>query len=548
MTTPLLTLKPDAGRRTPKRRRGSWLVAMTLAMTSVACGGDGGDGGGGAGGTVVVGKRTDFSGFNTITNSDQYTDEVIKYALFTPLVQYDAELGVRPWLAESWDLEGDTAVVFHLRNDVKWHDGQPVTAEDVKYTFDVSKDSTSASNTGAVFLGNVASATVVDPQTIRFSFTKPHPQALEDFWWAPMPKHLLQNVSPADMRNAEYNRNPVGSGPYKFVEWQPNQRLVLESNPDFPEALGGPGAAQRIVFRVIPEPATLLTEMMTGGVHVNIDLEPDQVREIEGNDQFRVHAFPGRTVYFIGWNNTRAPFDSPEVRRAMTLAIDRQEIIDALVSGYGDPAVSPVPPYSPVFPDGVQALPHDPAQARQILESAGWRDSDGDGILDRNGQPFRFTLSTSDRPRNRAIVEAIQSQLREVGVDAQIETLEFQTLLAQHRSRDFDAIFTNWVLDNFQMAAAPFALFHSSLATAPGTTNRSAVADPQLDRALDAISSSTDDATAASNWRAFHERLQALQPFTFMFWLQETAASSAQVEGVEMDQRGELASIADWTL
>lgn len=543
MTIHPQTRKPDAGRRP------ATVIALTLAFMLAACGGDDGGGGGGGGGTVVVGMRTDFGGFNPITNSDQYTDEIIKYALFTPLVQYDANLGVRPWLAESWQEEGDTAVVFRLRSDVKWHDGQPVTADDVKFTFDLAKDSAAASPlVGAIFLAEVESATVVDPQTIRFDYARPHAQALEDFWWAPVPRHLLQETAPADLRNADYNRNPVGSGPYRFVEWTANQRLVLEPNPEFPEALGGPGAADRVVFRIVPEPATLLTELMTGGVHVDIPLEPDQIADLENNDQFEVHAFPGRTVYYIGWNNRREPFTSPEVRRAMTMAIDRQEIIDALLSGYGEPAVSPVPPYSPMYPDGFTGISHDPAQARQLLQAAGWSDSDGDRILDKGGRPFRFTLMTSDRPLNRAVAEVVQSQLREVGVDAQIRVLEFQTLLAQHKARDFDAVFANWVLDNFQMAAAPSALFHSRFATQPQTANRSAVADPELDRLIDAVGGSADGATTAANWRAFHERLDQVQPFTFMFWLQETAASSAAVDGVEMDQRGELASIAEWSL
>jgi peptide/nickel transport system substrate-binding protein len=232
----------------------------------------------------------------------------------------------------------------------------------------------------------------------------------------------------------------------------------------------------------------------------------------------------------------------------MTIAIDRQEIIDALLSGYGDPAVSPVPPYSPMFPAGTQPLEHSPDRARELLAGAGWRDSNGDGILDRNGRPFTFTLITSDRPLNRSVAEVVQAQLREVGVDAQIRVLEFQTLLGLHKSRDFDAVFSNWVLDNFQMAAAPNALFHSSFADAPQTANRSAVSDPELDRLIEAAAASADEDAARGNWQAFHRRLDEVQPFTFMFWLRETAASTDAVHGVQMDQRGELASIAEWSL
>jgi len=522
-------------------------IVSTLFLLAAACGGDGG-GAGGDGATIVAGIRTDFSGFNPVTNTSQYTDEVIKYGLFTPLVQYDENLNVVPWLAESWQEEGDTAVTFTLREDVTWHDGRPVTAEDVKFTYDLAKDSATASLIGSVYLDEVASAEVIDPRTIRFVFTRPHAQALEDFWWAPVPRHLLQDVSPAELANAPFNRQPVGSGPYRFVEWQSNQRLVLEPNPDFPAALGGPPPARRLVFRIVPEPATLLTELITGGVHVDIDVQPDQAAQVEQNAQTVLQSFPGRTVYYLGWNNQREPFTDPAVRQALTLAINRQEIVDALLSGYGEVAAGPVPPWSPLYPQEVQPLPYEPQRARQLLQQAGWSDSNGDGVLDKGGQPLSFTLMTSDRPLNRSVVEVVQEQLRDVGVAAEIRVLEFQTMLGLHKERDFDAVFSNWVLDNFQMAAAPNALFHSRFAEAEGSANRSGVADPQLDRLIEQASATTDPDQARVIWAQFYQRLGELQPFTFMFWLEELAATRAALEGVEMDQRGELMSMPDWRL
>jgi peptide/nickel transport system substrate-binding protein len=493
--------------------------------------------------------RADFGGFNPITNTDQYTDEVIKYALFTPLVQYDEALNVRPYLAESWELEGDTAVVFRLRDDVRWHDGRPVTAEDVKFTFDRAKDPTTASLIGSAYLGEVESATVLDARTIRFDFVRPHAQALEDFWWAPVPKHLLEDVPPGELRTAAFNRAPVGSGPYRFVEWRPNDRLVLERNSAFPEALGGPPHLERVIFRIIPEPATMLTELITGGVHVDIPVEPDQASQIERSPELELFSFPSRTFYYIGWNNRRAPFTDARVRRAMTLAIDRKEVIDALLAGFGTPATGPIPPWSPLYPEGVEPLPYDPEAAGRLLEAAGWVDRNGDGIReDAVGRPFRFALMTSDRPLNRAVVEVVQAQLRRVGVDARVQIVEFQTLLSQHRARDFDAVFSNWVLDNFQVASAPSSLLHSRWAAVPGSANRSSFANPRADAAIERGATATDPAAARAAWRDLIEVLQEEQPLTFMFWWTELAGARRRVQGVEMDPRGELVSIAGWWL
>lgn len=525
-------------------RRVAALLVSVLAVLAAACGREGAPR---AGGTVIVGMRADFAGFNPITNTAQYTDELIKYALFTPLIQYDENLEVRPYLAESWELLGDTGVVFSLRRDVRWHDGQPVTAEDVVFTFDLAKDPATGSLIGSAYITEVARAEVVDSYTVRFTFARPHAQALEDFWWPPVPKHLLEGIAPEDLRNAPFNRAPVGSGPYRFVEWRANERLVLEPNPDFPEALGGPPALERVVFRIVPDPSTLLTELLTGRLQVDIPVVPDQAAQIEENANLELFAFPSRTVYFIGWNTRREPFTDARVRRAMTHAINRQEIIEALLEGYGSPATSTIPPWSPLYPETVEPLPYDPQQAMRLLEEAGWTDRNGDGIRENAaGRPLRFTLLSSDAPLNRNVVAVVQSQLRQVGVDAQVRSLEFQTLLTQHRARDFDAVLQTWVLDNFQVASAPAALFHSRWADVPRSANRSSFANPRADSLIDAGAAETDPERAREIWAAFTELLNQEQPFTFMFWLDELAGVSRTLGGVVMDPRGEFVSIADW--
>ena len=531
----------------PKRSHGSRSpLRVVAAVALLACGGGDATRGGG---TVVAGLRSDFSGFNAITNTAIYTTELINFALFTPLVQYDEDLNVRPWLAASWEMDGDTAVTFRLRDDVRWHVGEPFTAEDVKFTFDVAKNPESASLLGSAFLAEVAAAEVVDSLTIRFRFVRPHAQALEDFWWAPMPRHLLADVPVTELRNAPFNRSPVGSGPFRLVEWRANERVVLERNADFPEGLGGPAAADRVIIRIVPEASTMLTELFTGGIHVDIDVNPDQVASIEQRqDEVRLHAFPGRTVYYIGWNNERAPFDDARVRRALALAVDRQAIIDALLRGQGSLATSTLPPWHPLHSDDIEPLTHDSAAAARLLDEAGWRDRDGDGIRENaQGRPLRFTLMSSDDALRRAVVEVLEAQFRRIGARAEVRVLEFQTMLQQHRGRDFDAVFTNWVLDNFQVASSPFALLHSSQADVARSANRSSVRNARLDRLIESGAAATDTDEQRRIWREFTEELQREQPITFMFWLNELAASREQVRGVVMDPRGEFLSIRDWT-
>jgi peptide/nickel transport system substrate-binding protein len=525
-------------------RRSARSLTLLAGLLPAACGGDGG----GGGGTVVVGMRSDFGSFNPVTSSGQYDLELMNYALFTPLVQYDEDLEVQPWLAESWELHGDSGVTFHLRQDVRWHDGQPVTAHDVEFTFNLAKDEQTASLIGSIFLAEVASAQVVDDYTITFRFEQPHAQALEDFWWPPLPRHLLENVAAAELRNAPYNRQPVGSGPFRFGEWRSNERLVLVRNEDFPEGLGGPAAADRVVFRVIPEASTMLTELITGSLHVDIPLLPDQVRQVRDNAETELHSFPGRTVYFLGWNNARPPFDDAAVRRALSYAIDREEIVDALLYGEGAIATSTIPPWHRLYPD-IDPTPHDPDRAAELLEEAGWVDRNGDGVRENaQGEPLSFEVLSSDDPLRRSVVEVLQNQLRQVGANAQIRVMEFQTMLQSHRERNFDAVFTNWVLDNFQVAAAPTALFHSTEAETELSANRSSVRIPALDAAIERGARAPDEAEQRVAWRDMTEVLQREQPVTFMFWLNELAGSRGGMSGVEMDPRGEMRSIARWSV
>ena len=541
MPTPLRTLE---AMRTPLR-----LLAVVLVLLSSACGGDGGDGGAGDGeGLVVVGVPTDFDAFNPLVTTTYYAQELDNHALYTPLVQYDEQLQPMPWLAESWEMLGDTGVVFTLRQDVRWHDGQPVTAEDVKFTFDRAKEPTSASLLGSVFLKDVASAEVLGPNSIRFTFARPHAQALEDFWWAPVPRHVLESVPAAQLQSAPFNRSPIGSGPFRLEQWTANDRVVLLRNPDFPAALGGPAASERVILRIIPEPTTMLTELFTGGVHVDVALLPEQASTVEENQPTRLLAYPGRTVFYLGWNNARAPLDDPAVRRALAAAVDREGIISGLLHGRARAASSTVPPGHPLHPSDLTPPAFDPADAQARLEQAGWTDSNGDGVREKGGQPLSFSLLTSDDGVRRSVTQALQSQLRAVGAEVEIRVLEFQTMLQQHRDRDFDAVLTSWTLDNFQMAGAPYALLHGSQADVARSANRSNVRDAVLDSLIERGAAPLPDEELKGVWRAATERLNETQPITFLFWMDDLNGVRSEVQGVEMDARGEFRTMARWRL
>ncbi len=530
----------------------SGCAAAGLLLAAACGGGDAGSGGGAAGkdagtptngGTAVVGVRSDFGGFNPVTNSALVTDEVIKFMLFTPLVQYDEKLNVRPYLAESWELS-DTSVTFKLRDGVTWHDGKPLTAEDVKFTFDLAKNPQAAAGVVSAYLPMVKSATVVDPRTIRFGFTEPHAQPLEDFWWAPVPKHLLQSVPPAQLSQAPFNLRPVGSGPFKFVSWQQGQQLVLEANPQFPAALGGRPRLDRVVFRVIPEATTRLTELVNGSLHMDYSILPGEAQQVQRQRGVTIEHFPSREFTYLGWNNEREPFRDPAVRRALGMAVNRGQIIQGMMFGFAQPAGSVIPPFSPMNP-GLQPIPFDPAGARQLLAQAGWQDTNRDGILEKGGRPLRFVIITNAANQLfQDIATVVQRQLRDVGVQAEIRTMEFQTLLQQHRARDYDAIITNWTWDYFKPDPTP--LFSCAEARKPKSANRTGYCNPEADRLMQAGLRESDPARAKQSWAQLAQILQQDQPLTLLYWTEELTGVGAGLRGVETDARSELVNVSQW--
>jgi len=530
-----------------------------LALLLAACGGgDGGNGGGGGadkgknagppqpGGTAVLDVSADFQAFNPVVNTHYTTDDVIKFMLFTPLIQYDEKFNPRPWLAERWDL-ADSSVTFTLRGDVKWHDGKPVTAEDVKFTFDLAKDTTSGSLLGAAYLNMVKSATVVDPRTIRFDFVAPHAQALDGFWWPPLPKHLLEGVTATELSKHAFNRNPVGSGPFKFGEWRPNQSLTLDMNAQFPEALGGRPNLDRVVFRIVPEATTMATELFNGTADViGYTLQPDQAKQIQQQSSQGVDLrhHPSREFTFIAWNNTREPFRDAAVRRALTMAINRDQIIQALLQGFAVPANGMIPPWSPLHTD-IGALPFDANQARQLLQQAGWADSNNDRILDKGGKPLRFVLQVNSANRlHQDMATVIQEQLGAIGVGVEIRTQEFQSLLQQYKARDYDAVLANWTLDTFKVDPTP--LFSCAQARVANSANRTGYCNPQADQLMNQGLAMTDQAQSKALWERFSKLIQQDQPITFLYWSEDLAGVGPRPQGVVMDARSKIQNIQDW--
>ncbi|MGI9180867.1 MAG: ABC transporter substrate-binding protein [Longimicrobiaceae bacterium] len=502
------------------------------------------------GGTAVVSNLADIPDVNPLTSTDHTASQVQQYLLFMPLLGYDENFQPVPRLARSWELNADTTLLtFHLRDDVFWHDGVKTTAHDLKFSYDRARHpETGFANTA--FWTHYGEMEVVDSFTVRIRMT-PHADFL-DPWraFAPVPQHILRDVAPAQLRNHPFSTTqPLGNGPFRFVSRQPGQSWIFEANPDFPQELGGRPYLDRIVYRVVPEPTTQLTELLTGGTDYYLQPPSEHAQRLQSAPNTRLVSYPDRYFVVIAWNQRRPMFADARVRRALTMAINRPAIIEGVLYGFGEVANATVPP---IFwqhdPEAGADLEYNPERARQLLAEAGWVDRNGDGILENEqGQPFRFTIRTNKGNQVRAdIAEVVQSDLRRVGIDAQPQIVEWGALLEQLQTpsrRDFDATIIGWVTE-FRIDDTD--LFHCEKLDEP--YQWVGYCDPQADRLLDTLPRIVSRDASRPLWQQYQRKIAEDQPFTFLYFVERLAGVSNRLQNVDPDARGDWVGAERWFL
>lgn len=526
--------------------------AVAAALIVSACGGE--DGAHDAalvpdslryGGTGVVAYGVEPSSLNPFASTDEVSRELQGFVLFTTLIQYDDSLRAVPYLAERWDTvatRDGLQLTFELRDDVRWHDGAPTTAHDVKFTFDRIKDPATG-YPRASLLSFYDSAAVADSFTIHF-YLKRHPGYL-DAWRtiAPMPAHILGDAPPAELKAHRFSGEPVGNGPFRFVEHRAGDRWVFEANPDFPLGLGGRPHLDRLVYRVIQESTTRLAEHLAGNVDVYLAVDPSQAQTLEASPESRVIAYPTRNYILIAWNGHRTLFQDARVRRALTMAIDRAEIVASVRHGYGEIATGPVPPFHWAHHPDLEPLPYNPDAARALLDSAGWIDRDGDGVRERDVVRASFELRTFPNPSRQDIMTLVQADLAEIGIETRLRVQEAQSLARDVTSpeRHFDAVVMGWGAEFNLDDRIQFACSQRG-----GAFQWSSYCNPRVDELLDQVAALEDRSKALPLWHEYQEILLWEQPYSFLYYEVRPNGVRRRLHDVRMDIRGSFINVGEW--
>ena len=469
-------------------------------------------------GVLVVGQIAEPQSLDpsTVTAANDFR---ILVNLFDGLVGYaPGTLDIVPKLATDWEVSEDgLQYTFNLREGVTFHDGTPFNAEAVKFTFDRMLDeSHPLHDTGpfplSFFFSSIASTEVVDDQTVRFTLSEPYAPFLSNL---ASPTGAIVSPTAVEASGAEFGRNPVGTGPFKFAEWRSNEAVVIEANPDY---WNGAPELEAVVFRPLTDPNTRVAEMLSGGIDVMVEVPPASLSEFEG-EGYEIYEAAGPHLWFLILNMKEGPFADQRVRQAANYAINKEALVEDVLEGTAEVAAGPIPPaFGWAYNEELEPYPYDPDKARELLAEA--------------GQPnpavtFFVTEGGSGMLDPVAMGTAIQADLEAVGFDVDIETYEWNTFLGEvNPGLEGKADMAEMAWMTSDPDTLPYLALRTEAFPDKGGFNSGYYSNPEVDDLLDRARVSTDQAERAELYKRMQEIVQEDAPWVFVAnWAQNAVAS-----------------------
>lgn len=491
------------------------------------------------GDTLVEGTIGEASTLIPILASDSASHSVAGQ-IYNGLIKYDKNLVLVGDLAESFKVAPDgLTITFRLRRNVKWHDSAPFTARDVLYTYRVIIDPKTPTAYSEDFK-QVASVTSPDPYTVVVRYSKPYAPALASWGAGVLPAHLLEGK---DITRSPLARNPVGTGPFRFKEWVSGQKVVLEANQDYFE---GRPYLDRYVYRLIPDTSTMYMELKAGGVD-QMGLTPVQYARQTENEHFKSrfnkYRYPSNGYLYLGYNLRHPLFKDIRVRRAMTAAINKDELIQGVLFGMGQKAHGPIIPGRWAYNSHVKDLEFNPDYAKALLAEAGWKPG-AEGILHKDGKPLRFTILTNQGNQQRLMTaQIIQQRLRQVGIDVRIRIVEWAAFLKEFIDKgNFEVVLLAWLTSQ---DPDMYDIWHSSK-TKPGELNFIGYSNPEVDRLLEEGRGTFDIEKRKIAYYRIQEILADEQPYTFLYVPDALPVVSSRISGIEPAPAGIGHNLIKW--
>lgn len=513
------------------------ILAISCAVALAGCGGSPRDPG-----VVVFASGADLESANPLVTTHPLARQVQRHVLFTTLVRYDSLLAPSPYLARAWSWSADRrTLTFTLNGGVLWQDSALTSARDVAFTLLAARDPVTGYPRGGDLAALDTAIAVNDTiVALRFGASQPtFPLVLCEL--AILPEHVLRDVPRSGMRRAAFSFAPVGNGPFRFAQRVAGQRWTFTRNDAFPASLGGPPVIERLVVAVVDEPTTKFAGLASGELDF-AGIAPTMASLAGRDPTLRVLDYPILFSTALVFNVRRAPFDDARVRRAIALSLDRERIVSAALSGFGVPASGPVVPESPFALTG-GAL-RDTSVADSLFDAAGWR-RNASGARMRDGSRFTVQLLTVGSG-DHAIEQLVQADLAARGIDAEIRDMEMGAFLtvARGEAKDFDFLVTGVTGD---VSLAYISAMYESRQHR-GALDYSDFHLPELDALFARARSVTSDSARLAVWREVQRVLAREMPAAWIYHARGLQGISRRMDGVVMDLRGELTSVARWSV
>ncbi|MEM1058848.1 MAG: peptide-binding protein [Verrucomicrobiota bacterium] len=481
------------------------------------------------GGWLIRNLGAEPKTLNPYTSSDVYSS-TINGQVYEGLLTRDMEtLEIKGVLAESWEISEDgLTFTFKLREGVTFHDGHPLTIEDVKYSYDRIKDEKTLAPHRQAALIYFTGAEILDERTIQFTANEVYFQNLLAIGGIEIiPQHIWEeNPNPSeewDFNRHPAGRFPVGTGPYSFYTWATGKEIILQRYDEWNGLQRGEVSyPQRLIYRIVNEASVLLLLLKNGTIDMYDRIPPLQWERQLDKPQWDLrfnkfeYEFPGYS--YLGFNLRKPPFNDPKVRQALAHLIDVDELIEKVMKGMAVRTSGILPPAAPGYDQEVAPVPYDPEKARQLLAEAGWKDTTGDGILDKDGQPFTFDLiiasASSTAP---AASQYIKEDLLRAGINMEILKLDWQLMLARVLKHDFDAMMMGWALS---LDSDPYGIWFSEEADKQDSHNAIGYRNERVDEILVTARKTLDDDQRNAMYRELHQIIASEFPVVFL-WVEK---------------------------
>ncbi len=520
---------------------------------------------------VVAAISSDIESVNPLFAFD-LNEGNISELLYSSLVQHGwnyqkGSMDTFPMLAKSWQWSKDSSsITLELRNDVKWSDGQQFTANDVIFSFDLYSDPLVQSKLYGSFKNFYTDSsqhinlqktfTVTNPYLLTINFKKNSTPSFYDIDFPIIPEHVYKNINRKDLVTAEKEIKPVTNGAFYLAAWNKNQSIILKA--DTTSFLYKPGNVSEIIFKIVPDYNSRLTQLKQGDLDIVEDIKADDYPSLKKNNNLDVTALKDREYDYVGWNNIdpnvyktskkivpNKLFGDPVVREALTYAINKNEILSEFLNNHGDLASGPI---SPIFKTAIDTtltpLPYNVEKAKELLASAGWKDEDQSGVLKKNGQIFSFTLYIpAGNPRRDFAATVIKNNLQAVGIKVKIEKLEPEVFFQKMYGREFNAWMAGWTI-SIPIDLKPF--WYSDFAEAP--LNVECYQNKTVDGLIDKIEKTKSEEQRNLLYKKFQAIIYKDQPVTFLYWVDKLIAYNKKIQNFTVSPLGTFHRAWLWSI